>query len=119
MLRLRRRPAVERSRDVLDGRAGFRMNALWGHVSVLAGGGHICELGLNSVPGVNPLWRPEWTTIDPDRYDEKFKSIYGPPPDGKLLAGATDTELIFANEEGALAQASAGGLPQVAALPGS
>lgn len=95
MLRLRRRPAVERSRDVLDGRAGFRMNALWGHVSVLAGGGHICELGLNSVPGVNPLWRPEWTTIDPDRYDEKFKSIYGPPPDGKLLAGIAGHSLSF------------------------
>jgi hypothetical protein len=95
MPRLTRRPGVERSRDVLDGRAGFRMNAAWGHVSVLAGGGHICELGLNSVPGVNPLWRPEWTTIDPGRYDEKYKSIYGPPPDGKLLAGIAGHSLSF------------------------
>jgi hypothetical protein len=95
MASLRRRPAVERSRDVLDGRAGFRINAGWGHVSALSGGGHICELGLTSVPGVNPLWRPEWTTIDPNRYDQRHKKIYGPPPDGKLLAGIAGHSLSF------------------------
>ena len=45
---------VERSQKILDGRPGFRIRAEWGHV--MEGGGRICELGLNSVPGVNPLW---------------------------------------------------------------
>jgi hypothetical protein len=95
MRRPRPRAAVERLRDVLDGRAGFRINASWGHVSVLAGGGHICELGLNSVPGVNPLWRPEWTTIDPQAYDRRHEANYGPAPDGRLLAGIAGHSLSF------------------------
>lgn len=95
MLRTRPTAAVERLHDVLDGRPGFRISASWGHVSVLAGGGHICELSLNSVPGVNPLWRPEWTTIDPDRYDARYKANYGPAPDGRLLAGIAGHSLSF------------------------
>ncbi len=71
MLQRRRTSGITRLRDVLDGRPGFRLDAAWGHVSVLAGGGHICELGLNSLPGINPLWRPEWTTIDPQHYSQK------------------------------------------------
>ena len=79
---------VQRSPDVLHGRAGYRLRAEWGQVAVLEGGGHICELGLNQVPGVNPLWTPEWKTIDPDRYSSgKHRQLYGPPPDGRLLAG--------------------------------
>ena len=87
---------MRRISNVLDGRAGFRINAEWGHVSLLAGGGHICELCLNSVPGVNPLWRPQWTTIDPHRYTSgKHRLVYGPPPDGKLLAGIAGHSLSF------------------------
>jgi len=87
---------VRRSGDILDGRAGYRISAEWGHVAVLEGGGHICELSLNSVPGVNPLWKPHWTTIDPERYSPgKHRRVYGPPPDGRLLAGIAGHSLSF------------------------
>lgn len=90
-----RKPTVERSRDILDGRAGFRLHADWGHVGVLEGGGHICEMVLNRVPGINPLWKPPWHTIDPDRYSPKRSRMYGPPPDGRLLAGIAGHSLSF------------------------
>jgi len=87
---------VRRSGNILDRRAGYRISAEWGSVAVLQGGGHICELQLNGVPGVNPLWKPQWTTIDPDRYSAaKHRRVYGPPPDGKLLAGIAGHSLSF------------------------
>jgi len=90
------RQGVQRLSDVLDGRGGYRIKAEWGHVSVLQGGGHICELSLNSVPGVNPLWRPQWKTIDPEGYSlKKHRRVYGPPPDGRLLAGIAGHSLSF------------------------
>ena len=96
MPRSTRTAAVQRVSDVLDGRAGYRLRAEWGRVSVLGGGGHICELSLNSVPGVNPLWRPQWTTMDPSSYTpSKHRRVYGPPPDGKLLAGIAGHSLSF------------------------
>src|SRR5258708_35529399 len=96
MPRSTRTAAVQRVSDGLDGRAGYRLRAEWGRVSVLGGGGHICELSLNSVPGVNPLWRPQWTTMDPSSYTpSKHRRVYGPPPDGKLLAGIAGHSLSF------------------------
>ena len=91
-----RKAAVERVSDVLHGRSGYRLSAEWGQVSVLEAGGHICELSLNRVPGVNPLWRPQWTTMDPGGYSpSKHRRVYGPPPDGKLLAGIAGHTLSF------------------------
>jgi len=90
-----RKPTVERSRDILDGRLGFRLHADWGNIGVLEGGGHICEMVLNRVPGINPLWKPPWHTIDPDRYSPKRSRIYGPPPDARLLAGIAGHSLSF------------------------
>jgi hypothetical protein len=92
----RKQIRVERSGSVLDKRAGFRIRAPWGHLAVLEGGGHICELGLSVVPGVNPLWKPPWLTMDPHRYlPGKHQRVYGPPPDGKLLAGIAGHSLSF------------------------
>ena len=80
----------------MDGRSGFRLRADWGSVSVLEGGGHICELKLNACTGVNPLWRPSWATIDPFQYvAAKHGRKYGPAPDGKLLAGIAGHSLSF------------------------
>jgi hypothetical protein len=80
----------------MDGRPGFRLQADWGHVSVLEGGGHICELNLNACSGVNPLWRPPWVTIDPFEYaTAKHARKYGPPPDGRLLSGIAGHTLSF------------------------
>lgn len=73
---------------MIDGRSGFTLQAGWGQVSVLKGGGHICLLHLNACSGVNPLWRPPWATIDPFEYTPaKHARRYGPPPDGRLLSG--------------------------------
>lgn len=92
----RKQTAGERSRDILDGRAGYRLHADWGHVGVLEGGGHICELILNRVPRINPLWKAPWRTIDPSTYSAgRHRRIYGPPPDGKLLAGIAGHSLSF------------------------
>ena len=82
--------------NVMDGRSGFRLQAKWGYVSVLEGGGHICELNLNACSGVNPLWRPHWSTIDPFEYKTgKHARKYGPPPDGRLLCGIAGHSISF------------------------
>ena len=92
----RKQSAVERSRDILHGRSGYRLHANWGQVGVLEGGGHICELTLNCIPRINPLWQAPWTTIDPDSYATGRRSrTYGPPPDAKLLAGIAGHSLSF------------------------
>jgi hypothetical protein len=88
--------AALRKQNMIDGRSGFRLRADWGYVSVLAGGGHICELNLNVCSGVNPLWRPPWVTIDPTHYATvKHARSYGEPPDGRLLAGIAGHSLSF------------------------
>jgi len=85
-----------RKQNVMDGRSGFRLGADWGYVSVLEGGGHICDLNLNACSGVNPLWRPPWETIDPSEYlTAKHARTYGGPPDGRLLAGIAGHSLSF------------------------
>jgi hypothetical protein len=91
-----RAQASLRKEKVMNGRSGFRLQADWGHVSVLEGGGHICDLHLNACSRVNPLWRPPWVGIDPFRYStEKHVRRYGPPPDGRLLAGIAGHSLSF------------------------
>ncbi len=86
---------VRRS-NILDGRPGFRIESAWGHVSVLAGGGHICELGSRKHGAVNPLWKPTWKTIDPSTYTpRRHNRIYGPPPEGRLLAGIAGHSISF------------------------
>jgi hypothetical protein len=88
--------SVYRRSDVLDGRPGFRIECPWGHVSVLEGGGHICELASKKHPGINPLWKPHWKTIDPYKYNlAKHANVYGRPPDGRLLAGIAGHSLSF------------------------
>ncbi len=88
--------AALRRKNVIDGRSGFRLQADWGHVSVLLGGGHICELRLNACSHVNPLWQPPWKTIDPGKYvTKKHARTYGGPPDGRLLAGIAGHSLSF------------------------
>jgi hypothetical protein len=88
--------SVRRIPRLLDGRAGYQLKSRWGHVSVLEGGGHICELNLNECDGVNPLWRPQWKTIDPYQYDvAKHSRSYGGLPDGRLLAGIAGHNLSF------------------------
>ena len=101
MSETRARPRTEkfsarRIAEVVNGRPGYRLKAPWGHMSVLEGGGHICELNLNACDGVNPLWRPQWKTIDPQKYNvARHSRTYGGLPDGRLLAGITGHNLSF------------------------
>ena len=82
--------------DTLDGRPGFRLESRWGRVSVLEGGGHICELISHEHGAVNPLWRPHWTTIDPFDYDPgKHSRVYGPALEGRLLSGIAGHSISF------------------------
>lgn len=89
-------PSVTHRSNVLDGRSGFRLNAAWGHVSVLEGGGHICELRLKAAGKTNPLWKPTWKTIDPFTWDTRRHSrTYGALPEGPLLAGIAGHSISF------------------------
>ena len=88
--------SVTHRSNVLDGRPGFKLHSTWGHVSVLEGGGHICELVLNAAGGINPMWKPKWKTIDPSAYRHRTHlRIYGPLPEGRLLAGITGHSISF------------------------
>jgi hypothetical protein len=96
MQRQKPKVTVTHRSSILDGRPGFQLQSKWGHVSVLEGGGHICELVLNSAGSVNPLWKPTWKTIDPPAYSlPKHREIYGPLPEGRLLAGIAGHSISF------------------------
>lgn len=90
------RVSIEHAEELLDGRAGIRLKAEWGHVAVTLGGGHICEFVSRAHADGNPLWRPPWKTIDPHRYRAgEHDKTFGPPPDGALLAGIAGHSLSF------------------------
>ena len=93
---VKRESSVVHRSDILDGRPGFRIQTQWGHVSVLEGGGHICELISRKHGEVNPLWKPTWKTVDPSTYSQrKHSRVYGPPPEGRLLAGIAGHSINF------------------------
>lgn len=89
-------PGVRRIRNLLHGRAGYRLESGWGHVGILEGGGHVCEANLKACGELNPLWIPPWKTIDPQGYSpSRHARLYGSPPDGRLLAGIAGHNLSF------------------------
>jgi len=55
-------------------------------VTVLKEGGHIAEI-LDKRSGVNPLWIPPWTSIEPSDFNPLQHALYGNGSDAKLLAG--------------------------------
>jgi hypothetical protein len=55
-------------------------------VTVLRGGGHIAEI-LHKKAGINPLWIPPWSSIEPSQYDAMLHPQYGLNVDAKLLSG--------------------------------
>jgi len=56
-------------------------------VTVLAEGGHIAEV-FDLETGINPLWTPPWTSIEPSAFDPSVHGhAYGEGTDGRLLAG--------------------------------
>jgi hypothetical protein len=55
-------------------------------VTVLEEGGHIAEI-LDKRSGINPLWTPPWTSIEPSAFVEASHLTYGAGADARLLAG--------------------------------
>jgi hypothetical protein len=56
-------------------------------LTVLAEGGHIAEV-FDKETGVNPLWKPPWTSIEPSAFDPAVHgAVYGSGSDAPLLAG--------------------------------
>lgn len=55
-------------------------------VTVLEGGGHVAEV-LDKESGVNPLWVPPWSSIEPSDYRSEADRVYGASGESQLLAG--------------------------------
>jgi hypothetical protein len=57
----------------------------------LTGGGHIAEFRFtdsSGLPTLNPLWRPNWKSMEPFHYRARAHARrYGPMHEGKLLSG--------------------------------
>jgi hypothetical protein len=97
MIRYRHRRAVTLENDAL-------------RVTVLEEGGHIAEIA-DKATGVNPLWTPDWPSIEPSTYDAGRYPEYGGGVDGPLLAGIMGHNLCLDVFGGPSAEEAAAGLP--------
>jgi hypothetical protein len=79
-------------------------------VTVLEEGGHIAEIR-DLASGVNPLWTPEWPSIEPSQYDPSRHREYGSGADASLLAGIMGHNLCLDVFGGPSADEAAAGLP--------
>jgi hypothetical protein len=79
-------------------------------VTVLEEGGHIAEI-CHKAAGVNPLWTPPWTSIEPSLYDPVKHVEYGDGVDAKLLAGIMGHNLCLDIFGGPSHEEATAGLP--------
>jgi hypothetical protein len=79
-------------------------------VTVLEEGGHIAEIADVST-GANPLWTPDWPSIEPSTYDRAAHGEYGDGADAPLLAGIMGHNLCLDIFGGPSAEEAAAGLP--------
>jgi hypothetical protein len=79
-------------------------------VTVLEEGGHIAEI-LDKATGVNPLWIPDWPSIEPSQYDPTAHTIYGTDAEASLLAGIMGHNLCLDIFGGPSAEEAAAGMP--------
>jgi hypothetical protein len=79
-------------------------------VTVLHEGGHIAEI-LDKKTGINPLWIPAWTSIEPSTYDPKRHGEYGAGADATLLSGIMGHNLCLDIFGGPSAEEAAAGMP--------
>jgi hypothetical protein len=92
-----------------DRRAAFVDNDVL-RVTVLEEGGHIAEIA-DKATGVNPLWTPDWPTIEPSAYRPEKHPVYGGGADAALLAGIMGHNLCLDIFGGPSAEEAAAGLP--------
>jgi hypothetical protein len=79
-------------------------------VTVVREGGHIAEI-LDKATGVNPLWTPNWPSIEPSTYDHARHPEYGGGGDAALLAGIMGHNLCLDIFGGPSDAEAAAGLP--------
>jgi len=79
-------------------------------VTILEEGGHIAEIR-DRATGVNPLWTPDWPSIEPSQYDASRHALYGGGADATLLAGIMGHNLCLDFFGGPSAEEAAAGLP--------
>ena len=79
-------------------------------VTVLREGGHIAEI-LDKATGVNPLWTPNWPSLEPSKYDHARHPEYGGGGDASLLAGIMGHNLCLDIFGGPSDAEAAAGLP--------
>src|SRR4051812_24316644 len=79
-------------------------------VTVLEEGGHIAEI-LDKATGINPLWIPDWPSIEPSQYDASRHAIYGNNAESSLLSGIMGHNLCLDIFGGPSAEEAAAGLP--------
>ena len=79
-------------------------------VTVLEEGGHLAEV-TDRATGVNPLWTPDWPSIEPSTYDPSAHGLYGGGADASLLAGIMGHNLCLDVFGGPSAAEAAAGLP--------
>lgn len=79
-------------------------------VTVLEEGGHIAEIA-DKATGINPLWTPDWPSIESSSYDPAIHVVYGGGVDAPLLAGIMGHNLCLDIFGGPSAQEAEAGIP--------
>ena len=72
-------------RATFHNRKAFQIENDLVRVTVTEESGHIAEI-LNKATGVNPLWVPPWTSIEPSAWSEAKYPEYGSGPEAHLLS---------------------------------
>jgi len=92
-----------------NGRRAFSIENADLHVTVLPGGGHIAGI-LDKRTGVNPLWSPPWTSVDPVTFDPAKHAEFATGCDARLLAGIMGHNLCLDIFGGPSAEEEAAGV---------
>ena len=82
-----------------QGREAYALSNRFVEILTLTGGGHIAALRFtreSGLPTLNPLWIPNWKTIEPYSYRPgRHAARYGPPMTGKLISGIVGHNLCL------------------------
>ncbi len=79
-------------------------------LTVTLEGGHIAEL-LHKPTGVNPLWTPNWRSVEPSTFDPSRNPEYGPDSEAQLLSGILGHNVCLDLFGGPSPEEAAAGIP--------
>jgi hypothetical protein len=79
-------------------------------VTITTEGGHIAEL-VHKPTGVNPLWTPHWSSIEPSTFDPTQHPEYGPQNEAQLLSGILGHNVCLDIFGGPSPEEEAAGIP--------